>query len=155
MVYSAHWDHLGRDPSLKGNQIFSGALDNGSGVAVLLELAQAFAVLPPGQRARRSVLFLATTAEEKGLLGARYYVEHPLYSLTRTLADINMDGMNPLGRTADIEIVGAGASTIDDIGATVPTTAPTTLNSRRPACRPTTRKPAFSTSGSRRITAGS
>jgi Zn-dependent M28 family amino/carboxypeptidase len=121
VVYSAHWDHLGRDPSLKGNQIFSGALDNGSGVAVLLELAQAFAVLPPGQRARRSVLFLATTAEEKGLLGARYYVEHPLYSLTRTLADINMDGMNPLGRTADIEIVGAGASTIDDIGATVAT----------------------------------
>jgi Zn-dependent M28 family amino/carboxypeptidase len=121
VVYSAHWDHLGRDPNLAGDQIFSGALDNGSGVAVLLELAQAFAALPSGQRARRSVLFLATTAEEKGLLGARYYVEHPLYPLTRTLADINMDGMNPLGRTADVEIVGAGASTIDDIGAIVAT----------------------------------
>jgi Zn-dependent M28 family amino/carboxypeptidase len=119
VVYSAHWDHLGRDPALTGDQIFSGALDNASGVAVLLEIAQAFAALPPGQRARRSLLFLATTAEEKGLLGARYYVEHPLYPLTRTLADINMDGMNPLGRTADVEIVGSGASTIDDLGAIV------------------------------------
>lgn len=121
VIYSAHWDHLGRDPALTGDQIFSGALDNASGVAVLLELAQAFAALPPGQRAKRSLLFLATTAEEKGLLGARYYVEHPLYPLTRTLADINMDGMNPLGRTADVEIVGAGASTIDDLGAIVAT----------------------------------
>ena len=121
VIYSAHWDHLGRDPNLTGGQIFSGALDNGSGVAVLLELAQAFAALPPGQRAKRSLLFLSTTAEEKGLLGARYYVEHPLHPLAQTLADINMDGMNPLGRTADIEIVGAGASTIENIGALVAT----------------------------------
>jgi Zn-dependent M28 family amino/carboxypeptidase len=119
VVYSAHWDHLGRDPRLSGDQIFNGALDNASGVAVLLELAQAFAALPADGRARRSVVFLSTTAEEKGLLGARYYVQHPLHPLARTLADINMDVMNPLGRTADIEVCGFGGSTIDDVAAVV------------------------------------
>jgi Zn-dependent M28 family amino/carboxypeptidase len=119
VIYSAHWDHLGRDPRLPGSPIFRGALDNASGVAALLELAQAFAAQPVGQRARRSLIFLSTTAEEKGLLGARYYVQHPLHPLARTLADINLDGMNPLGPTSDIEVCGFDASTIDDLAAGV------------------------------------
>ena len=119
LVYSAHWDHLGRDPSLQGDQIFNGALDNASGVAVLLELARAFASLPPDQRAKRSILFLSVTAEEKGLLGSRFYATHPLYPLNRTLADLNMDGANQYGPTTDLRTVGLGASTIDDIGAAV------------------------------------
>ena len=75
VIYTAHWDHLGRDPSLPGDQIFNGAADNASGVAALLELAGAFAREKPGPK--RSIVFLAVTAEEKGLLGARYYAAHP------------------------------------------------------------------------------
>ncbi len=119
VVYNAHWDHLGRDERLKGDQIFNGAADNAAGTAVLLEIAQAMKALPPAQQPKRSVLFLAVTAEEKGLLGSRYYAQNPLYPLTQTLALINMDGANQFGRTSDMEIVGFGASTIDDIGLAV------------------------------------
>ncbi|HTL68116.1 MAG TPA: M28 family peptidase [Lacunisphaera sp.] len=119
VIYSAHWDHLGRDPNLEGDQIFNGAADNASGVAVLLELAQAFAALPDDQKPRRSILFLSVTAEEKGLLGSRYYAQEPLYPLTKTLADINMDGANQFGPTSDMATVGFGASTLDDIGIAV------------------------------------
>ena len=113
VVYSAHWDHLGRDPKLQGDQIFNGALDNASGVSTLLEIAEAFTKLatPP----RRSVLFLAVTAEEKGLLGAKYYAENPLYPLNKTLANINMDGVNQWGRTKDITMVGDDNSTLIDL----------------------------------------
>lgn len=112
VIYTAHWDHLGRDPSLEGDQIFNGALDNASGTATLLELAEAFTKLqsPP----KRSILFLAVTAEEKGLLGAKYYAANPLYPLERTLANINMDGINQWGRTKDIVIIGLGNSTLDE-----------------------------------------
>jgi len=113
VIYTAHWDHLGRDPSLEGDQIFNGALDNATGTAALLELAQAFAGL--AQPPPRSVLFLAVTAEEKGLLGAKHYAENPLYPLARTLANINIDGVNQWGRTRDIVIVGHGNSTLDDL----------------------------------------
>ncbi|MEO5958563.1 MAG: M28 family peptidase, partial [Opitutaceae bacterium] len=92
------------------------AADNAAGVAVLLELAQAFKALPAAQQSKRSILFLAATAEEKGLLGSRFYAQNPLYPLTHTVAVINMDGANQFGRTSDIEIVGFGATTIDDIG---------------------------------------
>jgi Zn-dependent M28 family amino/carboxypeptidase len=119
LIYSAHWDHLGRDPHLRGDQIYNGAADNAAGVAVLLELAQAFQALPPAARPKRSVLFLSVTAEEKGLLGSRYYARHPLYPLRRTVADINMDGANQFGPTSDMETIGFGASTIDDIGVAV------------------------------------
>jgi Zn-dependent M28 family amino/carboxypeptidase len=113
LVYTAHWDHLGRDPALKGDQIFNGAADNASGVASLLELARAFATLKPAPK--RSILFLAVTAEEKGLLGAKFYAAHPLYPLERTLADINMDVINLWGKTKDVVSVGMGNSTLDDL----------------------------------------
>jgi Zn-dependent M28 family amino/carboxypeptidase len=113
VVYTAHWDHIGRNEKLEGDQIFNGALDNASGTAGLLELAEAYSKLksPP----KRSVLFLAVTAEEKGLLGAKYYAEHPLYPLERTLANLNMDGLNPWGRTRDVEVIGHGNSTLEDL----------------------------------------
>ena len=113
IVYTAHWDHLGRDEGLPGDQIFNGAADNASGVAAMLEIAAGLSRLPT--RPRRSLLFLAVTAEEKGLLGARYYAQHPLYPLTQTLADINMDVVNLWGPTSDIVSVGFGQSTLDDV----------------------------------------
>jgi Zn-dependent M28 family amino/carboxypeptidase len=113
VVYSAHWDHLGRDPKLQGDQIFNGALDNASGIASMLEIAEAFTKL--GTPPKRSILFLAVTAEEKGLLGAKYYAENPLYPLNKTLANINMDGVNQWGRTKDITMVGDDNSTLIDV----------------------------------------
>lgn len=113
LIYTAHWDHLGRDEKLAGDQIFNGAADNAIGVAGLLGLAEAFANSPAPPR--RSVLFLAVTAEEQGLLGAKFYAAHPLHPLARTLADINMDGLNTWGRTRDVSVVGHGNSTLDDL----------------------------------------
>jgi len=119
LIYTAHWDHLGIDPHLKGDQIYNGAADNAAGVAVMLEIAQSFQALTPAQRPKRSILFLSVTAEEKGLLGSRFYALNPLYPLNRTLADINMDGANQFGPTTDMATVGFGASTIDDVGIAV------------------------------------
>jgi Zn-dependent M28 family amino/carboxypeptidase len=119
LIYTAHWDAFGRNDRLKGDQIFNGAADNAAGTAVLLEIAQAFKALPVDRQPRRSVLFLSITAEERGLLGTRYYVENPLYPLVQTVADINMDGANQFGRTSDMETVGFGASTLDDVGLAV------------------------------------
>jgi Zn-dependent M28 family amino/carboxypeptidase len=119
VIYTAHWDHLGRDPSLKGDQIFNGALDNATGTAVLVELAQAYGSLPATARPKRSVLFLAVTGEEKGLLGARYYAERPLYPLAKTLANLNMDGAQTFGPSRDIEVIGYGNSTLDDLAASI------------------------------------
>jgi Zn-dependent M28 family amino/carboxypeptidase len=113
VVYTAHWDHLGKDDKAQGDGIFNGAIDNASGVATVLEIAEGFTKLatPP----KRSVLFIAVTGEEKGLLGAKYYAEHPLYPLNKTLADINIDGVNQWGRTSDITLIGLGNSTLDDV----------------------------------------
>jgi Zn-dependent M28 family amino/carboxypeptidase len=116
LVISAHWDHLGWDKTIKGgkhDQVFHGARDNASGIAALISLAKAFKALPTPPK--RSILFLATTAEEKGLLGAEYYARHPLYPLTRTVADINIDGVNSFGRTRDIEIIGDGNTSLEDV----------------------------------------
>jgi Zn-dependent M28 family amino/carboxypeptidase len=113
VVYTAHWDHLGKDDALKGDKVYNGAADNASGVAMMLEIAEGFIQIPG--RPRRSILFLAVTAEEKGLLGAKWYAEHPLYPLTKTLADINMDVINLWGRTRDVTSVGQGLSTLDDV----------------------------------------
>jgi Zn-dependent M28 family amino/carboxypeptidase len=116
VIYSAHWDHLGIDERLPGErskQIYHGALDNASGVAALLELAKAYKALPKAPK--RSILFVATTAEERGLLGAKYYASNPLYSLKNTVANINIDGINAFGRTAQIENVTSGHSSIDGL----------------------------------------
>ena len=113
VIYSAHWDHLGRHEELKGDQIFNGAADNASGVGGLIELATGYMKLKPAPK--RSVLFMATTAEEAGLLGAKYYAEHPLYPLEKTLADINMDGLSLWGKTRDIEDISFGNSELDDM----------------------------------------
>lgn len=113
VIYTAHWDHLGKDPKLQGDQIFNGALDNASGTAALLEIAEAFAKMKPAPK--RSIIFLAVTAEEKGLLGAKYYAQNPLYPLNKTLANINMDGVNQWGRTKDITMVGDDNSTLIDL----------------------------------------
>ena len=113
VIYTAHWDHLGRHPELQGDQIFNGAIDNASGVASVIELAAAFTKLNPPPK--RSVLFMATTAEEAGLLGAKFYALHPLYPLDKTLADINIDTVNPWGKTHDIEDLSNNNSTLDDL----------------------------------------
>ena len=119
VVYSAHWDHLGRNPALKGDQIYNGADDNASGVAMLLEVANAFAAEPAASRPKRTVVFLSITAEEKGLLGSRFYARNPLYPLDHTLANVNTDGANYYGRTGDVRIIGLGASTLDDVATEV------------------------------------
>jgi Zn-dependent M28 family amino/carboxypeptidase len=118
VVYSAHWDHLGRNPRLKGDQIFHGAADDASGCAALLEIARRMTALPPAERPKRTVLFIAFCAEEQGLLGSEYYCGHPLYPLVRTIADVNIDGTGGLqssGPARDMEIQGYGNSTLDDL----------------------------------------
>ena len=113
VLYTAHWDHLGRHQEMKGDQIFNGAVDNASGDAAVLQLAEAFSKLNPAPK--RSILFMCTTAEEAGLLGAKYYAEHPLYPLARTLADINIDSMNVWGKARDVEDTSFGLTTLDDL----------------------------------------
>ena len=112
VAYIAHWDHLGIGPAVNGDSIYNGAKDNAVGTAGLLEIARAFSRLktPP----KRSVLFLAVTAEEQGLLGSQYYTVSPLYPLAKTAAAINMDAINVNGRTRDLTLVGYGASDLDD-----------------------------------------
>jgi Zn-dependent M28 family amino/carboxypeptidase len=112
VVYSAHWDHLGVGAPVKGDKIYNGALDNASGVATVLEVARAFTAVKPAPK--RSILFLMVTAEEQGLLGSQYYSVTPIYPLAKTLANINIDGVNQWGRTKDITVVGLGASDLDD-----------------------------------------
>ncbi len=112
VVYMAHWDHFGLDPSLDGDQIYNGALDNATGTAGLLEIAEAFASLE--RRQARSILFLAVTAEEQGLLGSAYYAANPVYPTEKTVAAINMDGLNILGPMRDVTVIGYGNSELDD-----------------------------------------
>jgi Zn-dependent M28 family amino/carboxypeptidase len=113
VLYMAHWDHLGTGPAVDGDSIWNGALDNASGTAGLLEIAGAFAALEP--RPARSVLFLAVTAEEQGLLGSGWYADHPVYPLSTTVAAINMDGLNIWGPTADLTVIGLGRSDLDSV----------------------------------------
>src|SRR5690606_36389681 len=112
VVYSAHWDHFGKDPELEGDSIYNGAYDNATGVAALLEIAEAFARQePPPQR---SLQFLATKLEESGLLGSRYYVTHPAFPLDETVAAINMDALPVIGPSRDIAVISAGQSDLDE-----------------------------------------
>ncbi|MGB9006326.1 MAG: M28 family metallopeptidase [Candidatus Aminicenantales bacterium] len=113
LIFMAHWDHLGLRETPKGKEIFHGAVDNASGVAALIEIAKAFTKLPGPPR--RSVLFLSVTAEEKGLLGSEYYAQQPIYPLKKTVAVFNMDGMNVLGKTKDVTIIGYGQSDLDNL----------------------------------------
>ena len=115
VMYVAHWDHMGVDPSLDGDRIFNGAADNATGTAGLIEIARAFVAAP--EPPRRSILFLAVTAEEQGLLGSRHYGENPLYPAAQTVAALNMDVLNQWGRTRDLTIVGMGQSELDAVAA--------------------------------------
>ena len=112
IVYTAHWDHLGvGKPDEKGDSIYNGALDNGSGSAALLEMARAFKSMK--EKPDRTILFLSVTAEEQGLLGSLYYAEHPIYPLNKTIAEINMDGVNAYGKRKDVSITGQGQSNLE------------------------------------------
>ena len=111
VIYTAHWDHLGRNFGLPGDQIFNGAVDNGTGVAALLEMSRNIVA----QKPKRSVLMLAVTLEESGLLGSRYYAENPVFPLNKTLANINMDALKLIGPSKDIEVVGFANSELEDI----------------------------------------
>ncbi len=113
VVYSSHWDHLGIRPDQPGDNVYNGAVDNATGVAGLLAIARACSSL--GTRPRRSILFIATTAEEQGLLGSEYYVHKPLIPLSETIANINLDSLNVLGTTTDFVPLGASRSTIAKI----------------------------------------
>jgi Zn-dependent M28 family amino/carboxypeptidase len=112
VVYTAHWDHFGIGEPVNGDKIYNGAVDNATGTAALLEVARAFTKLPAPPK--RSILFLAVTAEEQGLLGSEYYAAQPLYPLAKTLANLNMDALNVEGRTKDLTVIGLGASELDD-----------------------------------------
>jgi len=112
IIYTAHWDHIGVGEPVKGDKIYNGAIDNASGVATVLEIARELTKVKT--KPKRSMLFLMVTAEEQGLLGSQYYLEFPLYPLTKTLANINLDGVNQWGRTKDLTLIGLGASDLDD-----------------------------------------
>lgn len=116
VVYSAHWDHLGIGaPNKDGDKIYNGALDNATGVAVVLAIAEHLANLPPAQRPKRSILFLFTTAEEQGLLGSEWYAKHPVVPLDKTAANVNLDSMNVLGPTSDFIPLGAERSSLKGV----------------------------------------
>src|SRR5258706_41290 len=112
IVYTAHWDHFGKGPE----GIFHGAEDDGIGCAALIEMARAYTRLPAPPK--RSILFLAVTSEEQGLLGSQYYATTPIYPMAKTLADMNMDSWNVHGRTKDMTLTGFGASELDDYAQT-------------------------------------
>jgi Zn-dependent M28 family amino/carboxypeptidase len=113
IIYSAHWDHLGiGKPDEKGDSIYNGALDNASATAGLIQLAKAFNSMK--EKPERTIIFLSVTAEEQGLWGSAYYAQNPVYPANKTVANINMDGLNIVGRTKDIIIVGRGQSDLED-----------------------------------------
>ena len=112
ILYGAHWDHLGVGaPDARGDSIYNGAVDNGTGIAAVLELARLFAA---GPKPQRSILFAFWTAEEKGLLGSEYYAANPVYPLETTVAGFNIDAMSPIGRARDVTVVGSGQSDLED-----------------------------------------
>jgi Zn-dependent M28 family amino/carboxypeptidase len=115
VLYLAHWDHFGRagDAAPGEDPVYHGAVDNATGIAGILEIAKAFARARP--RPARSVAFLAVTGEESGLLGSAYYGEHPVFPLATTAAAINLDALQPVGRTRDVEVIGYGASELEDL----------------------------------------
>ena len=116
VVYSAHWDHFGVGaPDKTGDTIYNGAVDNATGCAAILAIAEALSKLPPAQRPRRSSLFLFPTAEEQGLLGAEWYSRHPVVPIDKTAANVNLDSMNMLGITRDFTPLGAERSSLEAV----------------------------------------
>jgi Zn-dependent M28 family amino/carboxypeptidase len=113
VIYVAHWDHLGIAEEAGDDRIYNGAVDNATGVAGILTIARAYREMLPG--ASRSVLFLAVTAEESGLIGSEYYALHPLVPLEKTAAVINIDALYPLGKAKNLEVIGFGASDLEDL----------------------------------------
>ncbi|MGK0352422.1 MAG: Zn-dependent M28 family amino/carboxypeptidase [Planctomycetota bacterium] len=116
VVLTAHFDHLGIGKPRGDDAIYNGAVDNASGCAGLLALARAAALLP---ERRRSMLFLAVTAEESGLLGSKYYAEHPTVDKKQLIANVNVDGLNVWGPTTDIEFIGFGKNSLSDVAAKI------------------------------------
>lgn len=112
IIYTAHWDHLGKDESKEGDQIYNGAHDNATGTAAILAMASAYSELSPAPK--RSVSFLVVTAEEQGLLGSKFYASNPVIPIENTVANINMDAMNVLGKTKNVAVVGMGKSEMED-----------------------------------------
>lgn len=119
IIYSAHWDHLGIGPEIDGDSIYNGAHDNASGTATMLGIAEA---MSKSQQPKRSVVFLAVTAEEQGLLGSKHYAQNPIYPPKQTVANINMDGITSFGEMKDLTVVGYGQSELEDIAKDVATT---------------------------------
>jgi Zn-dependent M28 family amino/carboxypeptidase len=115
ILFTAHWDHIGTDDSKEGDKIYNGALDNASGTAGILEIARQFAQqAKAGNGLKRSLTFIATTGEEQGLLGSRYYAANPLYPIDKTVAVFNLDSTNVYGKTKDYTIVGKGQSELEE-----------------------------------------
>jgi Zn-dependent M28 family amino/carboxypeptidase len=113
ILYTAHWDHLGvGKPDAKGDSIYNGAVDNASGVAAIISEGRRFAQLK--QKPERTVVFLAVTAEEQGLLGSEYYSTHPIFPLNKTVADLNMDALGDYGETSDYSVTGKGQNQLED-----------------------------------------
>ncbi len=112
IIYSTHWDHLGVGAVMDGDSIYNGAVDNASGTAAQLAIAKAFTQLK--EKPERSVVFLFVTAEEQGLLGSEFYSKKPIFPINKTVANINMDALNPNGRMKDLTVVGSGQSDLED-----------------------------------------
>ena len=113
VLVSAHYDHLGLGPPVRGDAIYNGVVDNALGVAGVLEIARSVAALPLPPR--RSIVFLLTTGEEEGLLGASYYVDHPLVPLSQTVANVNVDGLACLGPFRDVIGIGGELSSLNEV----------------------------------------
>jgi Zn-dependent M28 family amino/carboxypeptidase len=116
IIYTAHWDHLGVGTPVEGDSINNGAVDNGTGLACVLSIAKAMAAQP--EKPERTVVFLLVTAEEQGLLGSEWYSQHPIYPVDKTVANLNMDGLQSIGETNDLVVVGYGQSEMDEYATT-------------------------------------
>lgn len=117
IIFTAHWDHFGIGESIDGDSIYNGAVDNATGTAAIMEIGRQFAGL--STKPERTIVLLAVTAEEQGLLGSQYYAENPIFPVDKTVANINIDALYGYGRTRDIEIIGYGQSEMDDYARTV------------------------------------
>jgi Zn-dependent M28 family amino/carboxypeptidase len=112
IIYSAHWDHFGIGSPVDGDSIYNGAVDNATGVAAIMQVAEAFTKL--NINTKRSVAFIAVTAEEQGLLGSAHYAENPIFDPAKTVANINVDAIRPIGRVNDFSVIGYGQSELED-----------------------------------------